>query len=275
MTPSATPSAAPSATTTTASFPPTRADVAYIETLTDEELAVLGGEDPLAVRPYYDELPLTAQEVAKQVAFRGLLARGIVDPPSAEAVESARARGGSPDLAVDVMVREDVQSLIELRRGSPMLVALARTTSEGHDYWYGYLFDDMALIEEITETGLHRFSLIRENQLLDLLVGAAVHPAAADAAGEPVRMPDDVQGRPTAPILQTLGQALLRADFVVRHRSDVAPQVVGLFTGPTGSWLVTHRGAEPSIAVPMRAEQLREQVRALVREARELVGRRG
>ena len=34
-----------------------------------------------------------------------------------------------------------------------MLVALARTTSEGHDYWYGYPFDDMALIEEITERG--------------------------------------------------------------------------------------------------------------------------
>ncbi|MGZ8751029.1 MAG: hypothetical protein ACXWYP_09160, partial [Pseudonocardia sp.] len=193
----------PSATTP---FPPIRSDVAYIETLTDEELAVLGGEDPLAVRPFYDELPPTAQEVAKQVAFRGLLARGIVDPPSAEAVESARAQGGSPDLAVDVMVREDVQSLIELRRGSPMLVALARTTSEGHDYWYGYLFDDMALIEEITETGLHRFSLIRDDQLLDLLVAAAVHPAAADAAGEPVRMPDDAESRPTAPILQTLGQ---------------------------------------------------------------------
>ena len=120
--PSAAPSAAPSATATTL-FPPIRSDVAYLETLTDEELAVLGGEDPLAVRPFYDELPPTAQEVAKQVAFRGLLARGIVDPPSTEAVGSARARGGSPDLAVDVMVREDVQSLIELRRGSPMPVS--------------------------------------------------------------------------------------------------------------------------------------------------------
>ena len=96
-----------------------------------------------------------------------------------------------------------------------------------------------------------------------------MHPAAADAAGEPVRMPDDRAGahRPTAPILQTLGQALLRADFVVRHRSEVAAQAVGLFTGPAGSWLVTHRGAEPSIAFPMRADELREQVRALVREA--------
>ena len=39
--------------------------------------------------------------------------------------------------------------------------------------------------------------------------------------------------------------------------------------------MVTHRGAEPSIAVPMRAEQLREQIRAMVREARGLAGRRG
>lgn len=252
----------------TTAFPETRSDVAYIETLTDEELAVLGGDDPLAVHPFLDELPADAQAVAKRVAFRGLLARGIVDPPSDEAVDAARAAGGRDDTPVDVMVRQDVQSLVALRRGAQLVVALARTTGAGQDYWYGYLIDDMALVEEVTEGGLHRFSLIREEQLLDLLLAVAVHPASGDATGAPVPMRDDPDRQPPPPILRTLGQALLRSDLVVRYPGAVAPYPTSLFTGPAGSWLVSHRDPERPVAFPMRAEELREHVRAAVHDAR-------
>jgi hypothetical protein len=258
-------------------LPQAPADVAYLETLTDEELAVLDdsgldGAGPIAVRPRFDDLSAAQQDVARQVAFRGLLARGIVDPPSAEAVAAAEARGGSPTTPVDVLVRQDVQSLVTLRRGAALVVALARTTSAGQDYWYAYSLDDLALIEEVTDSGLHRFSLVRDDQLLDLVVASAIHPDTADATGSPVAMPDDpAPGSPPPdpppPVLQTLGQALLRVDFVVRHHGRVAAQTVSLFTGPAGSWLVAHREAEPSVAYPMRSHELREHVRATVREA--------
>lgn len=250
----------------------TLADGAYVETLTDEELAVLddpGDDDsgPVAVRPRFDDLAPEQQDVARQVAFRGLLARGIVDPPSPEAVAAAEARGGTPTTPVDVLVRQDVQSLVTLRRGAALVVAVARTTAAGQDYWYGYLIDDMALIEEVTEAGLHRFSLVRDDQLPDLLVGAAVHPDTTDATGEPMAMPDEPVPDPPPPVLRTLGQALLRADLVVRYNGRVAAQTASLFTGPAGSWLVTHREGEQSVAFPMRAQELREHVVATIREA--------
>ena len=246
----------------------TLADTAYVETLTDEELAVLDDADSVAVRPRFDDLAPEQQDVARQVAFRGLLARGIVDPPSPEAVAAARARGGTPTTPVDVLVRQDVQSLVTLRRGAALVVAVARTTAAGQDYWYGYLIDDMALIEEVTEAGLHRFSLVRADQLPDLLVGATVHPATADGTGEPMAIPDGPAPDPPPPVLQTLGQALLRADLVVRYNGRVAAQTASLFTGPAGSWLVTHREGEQSVAFPMRAQELREHVVATIREAR-------
>lgn len=263
-------------TTSVPTVPATAADVAHVETLTDEELAVLDdpGPDaePLAVRPRFDQLSAGQQDVARQVAFRGLLARGIVDPPSADAVADAEARGGFPDTRLDVMVRHDVQSLLTLRRGAALVVALARTTSAGQDYWYGYLVDDIALIEQVSEAGLHRFGLVREDRLLDLTIASAVHLGAADASGPPLAMPDGPPTDPPPPVLQMLGQALLRVDLVVRHTGQGAPRTTSLFTGPAGSWLVAHRDGEPSVAFAMGAQELREHVRATVCEARRLVG---
>ena len=277
-------------TRTVSTSPPTRAatthaEMAYVETLTDEELAVLDDtvpDDaaPVSVRPCFDELSRRHQDVARQVAFRGLLARGIVDPPSPIAVAAAADSGGGPYARVDVLVRQDVQSLIALRRGATLMVALARTTSAGQDYWYGYLInhpidgtvDDLALVEEVSDAGLHRFSLLHAGQLLDLLVETAVHPEAVDATGAPVAMPDGPPSGPPPPILQTLGQAFLRVDAVVRYQGRVVAPMVSLYTGPAGSWLVQHRGTESSVAFPMRAHELREHLRATVREARRARG---
>ncbi len=262
----------------------------YIDTLTDEELAVLGGESALAVRPYLDELPPAEQELAKRVAYRSLLARGVVEPPTADAVEAARSRigaglgsvgagsigagsigAGSIGVGqVDVLVREDIHSPVQLRRGSPLVVALARTTGGGHDFQYAYLADDVVLVEQVTEAGLHRFSLLAENQLLDLVVDGAVHPDSGDCFGEPVEMPaePDPDQVPAAPILDELGRALLRADLVVRFAGEVAPNTVSVFSGPHGSWLVSHRDGEPSLARPMRADEIREHVRWMVTDSR-------
>jgi hypothetical protein len=268
--------------TVTRGADPAHIDTAYIETLTDEELAVLAPPDPLAVQPFLDELPEDQRDTARRVAYRGLLARGIIDPPAGTAMQTAvaaaRSAGdGAAGVAVDVMVRRDVQSLVELRRGAGLVVALARTTSVALDYWYAYLVDDLALVEEVSPDGIHRFSLVGEDRLLGLVIAAAVHPLAADSAGNRVPMPtgtdvDIDAGSPPPEILQVLGQALLRTDLVVRHRAESTPTTSSFFTGPSGSWLVRRHEPEPTYAQPVSVPDIREHVGRTVGEAqREVV----
>jgi hypothetical protein len=242
-------------------MPDTPAEPVFVEVLTDEELAVLARPNPLAVAPYLAALDERQQHTAKRTAYRSLLARGIVDPPSVDALASAAAAG---DGSLELMVREDVRSVVTLREGADVVVAVARTTSATHDYWYAYLVDQVVLLEQVGSDGLHRFALARAEQLLDLVLAAAVHPDSGDAAGHTVAMPPPGDATPPAPVLGMLGEALLRADVVVRHPGEQRVGTLGLFTGPRGSWLVTGQGEETAMAHPMRADELRRQLRRFV-----------
>jgi hypothetical protein len=242
-------------------------ETVFVEVLTDEELSVLARPGGVAVSPYLDAMAPPEQHVARRTAYRSLLARGIVDPPSAEALAAARA---ADDGGVDLPVRQDVRAVITLREAAQRVVALSRTTPVVRDYWYAHVVDDIALLEEIGSDGLHRFALARAEQLPDLVVAAAVHPAAAgDGTGPPVEVvaPDD----PTlpGPIVARLGDDWLRADLVVRHVRDRRIDRMGLFTGPGGSWLVGAQEAGVLEARPMGVEEISERVRRLVGHTRE------
>src|SRR5690349_5029451 len=69
-------------------------ETVFVEVLTDEELSVLARPGGVAVSPYLDAMAPPEQHVARRTAYRSLLARGIVDPPSAEALDGAALRGG-------------------------------------------------------------------------------------------------------------------------------------------------------------------------------------
>jgi hypothetical protein len=233
----------------------------FVEVLTDEELAVLARPHALALAPYLDELDPEQRQLAQRTAYRGLLARGIVDQPTAAAVAAAEVAG---DGSVELMVRRDVRSVLALREGAGLAVAVARTASSGRDYWYAYLVDEVLLLEEISSEGLHRFALARAEQLLDLTVAAAVHPDSGDTAGHPVAVPAAADAPPPAPVLGQLGQALLRADVVVRHVREREAGTLEVFTGPHGCWLVTGRGGPVPMAHPLSADALRSQLRGFV-----------
>lgn len=240
-------------------------ETVFVDVLTDEELSVLARPGAMPVMPFLSDLPEADHDVARRSAYRSLLARGVVDPPTPEAVAAATAlRDGS----VELQVRQDIASAVALREAAEVVVALARTTAVTQDYWYAHLVDDVVLLEEVSHDGLHRFALARAEQLAALAVAAAVHPEAGDGAGAPLAVetaPDD----PTPPdeVLERLGAAFLRTDLVVRRPGDDEPPVLALFTGPDGCWLVDPRQA-PTRAEPVTGTRARGAVEESVAAVR-------
>jgi hypothetical protein len=244
--------------------------------LTDEELGILTTGETMAVSPFATSMADGERKVAARTAYRGLLARGIVDPPTPEAVAAWLEQGGDPETrTVELMVREDVRSLVTIRQNARMVVAAARTTAASQDFWYAHTVDDVTVLEEVSGDGLHRFALLRTSELPQAVLAATLHPESADADGVPVSMQAITGTDPTPPaeVVESLGAAMLRCDLVVRHVDDDEPPLIGLFTGPGGAWSVrTHRGARGSVEVaPRRVDELRAEIVELVTRATEAV----
>jgi hypothetical protein len=233
-----------------------------VEILTDEELAVVARPGPMPITPYLDDVAPQHAEVVRRTAYRSLLARGIVDPPTPEALAAAAS---STDGSVELMVRQDVQTVVALREGAQVVVAAARTTAAGQDFWYAHVVDDVVLLEEVSGDGLHRFALAPTDDLLDLVTSAVVHPDAGDADGETLALGGD-PADPTPPdaVLERLGAAFVRADVVVRRPGDTAPPAYAVFSGPDGTWLVDPQ-RDARLVVPVAAEVARTAVRESVR----------
>jgi hypothetical protein len=237
-----------------------------VEVLTDEELSVLAEPGSIVVMPFLSEVAEPQREAVRRTAYRSLLARGVVDPPTPEATSAALARG---DGHVELMVREDVRSVVALRAAARMVVAVARTTVATQDFWYAHVVDDVAVLEEVSGDGLHRFALAAADDLAALAVAAAVHPEAGDASGDPVRL-DAEEGDPTPPdeLLERLGASIVRSDVVVRHVGDADPPLLGVFSGPQGSWLTRAERGRALTTVPCAAEVARAAVRDAVEDGR-------
>ena len=235
----------------------------FVEVMTDEELSVVARPGPMPVMPFLGDLSPRDAEVARRSAYRSLIARGIVDPPSPEAVAAATSRR---DGSVELMVRQDVRSAVALRDGAQVVVAVARTTAVTQDYWYAHLVDDVVLLEEVSRDGMHRFALAHAAQVGDLAAAAAVHPDAGDADGAPVALTSE-EGDPTPPdeILERLGAAFVRTDVIVRRPGDTEPPRFAVFSGPDGTWVV--EGTAP-VAAAVAADAARARVAEAVEGVR-------
>lgn len=244
-----------------------------VETLTDEELSVLVAPGGSVMLPYLNDLSEDHTEVARRSGYRSLLARGIVDPPTPEVL--AQARRESSD-EVELMVRDDVRSVIALREGATVMVAVARTTSQHQDFWYAHVVEDIVVLEEVSSDGLHRFALADADRLPDLVVAAAVHPEAADSAGDPVPLQLSSDGVATAPdsLTERLGETHLRSDVVIRHWRDQAPPLHGVLSGPQGTYVTLAQEGRPLETRPVAASEAAAALREVVAEATAR-GRRG
>lgn len=243
-----------------------------LEILTDEELSVLVAEPGVVVSPVLAEVPEGERDVVRRTAFRSLVARGIVDPPEPGTIASAAAADG--DVAVDLRVRNDVLSALTLRQSASAVLAVARTTATGQDYWYAHVVEEIVLLEEVGSDGLHRFALAHARDLADHLVNAAVHPDAADSDGEPVELAVAPDSEAPAELLERLGAAYVRADVLLVRRTPgetaERPEMTGLFTGPAGSWsIVAKPGSQRAWARSETRASITERARAIALAATE------
>ena len=223
-----------------------------LEVLTDEELHVLhGGVPTVVVEPHLAALADGPREWSLRTAYRGLLARGLLEPPTAAAPTDPDGSG-----TADARVREDVHAVVTLRAAPDAVLCAARTTSLGQDFWYAHVVADVVLVEQVDAGGLHHFAVAPADDLPDLLTAATVHPEATDGTGPALAV-----GDPAAPERATtdlLARAELRTDLVLRTPGDTEPMLTGLFTGPDGAWLLTARPGtdDPLTAVPVTRADL-------------------
>jgi hypothetical protein len=237
----------------------------FVDVLTDEELSVLSAPGAMPVMPFLSALDPAVVDAVSRTAYRSLIARGVLDPPSAEAVASAAAAGSGE---VELRIRQDIRSVVALRDAAQVVVAVARTTAATQDFWYAHVVDDVVLLEEVSRDGLHRFAVAETGWLGGLAAGAAVLSDAGDSDGPDLPV-DAAPGDPTPPdtVLERIGSAFLRADVVVRRPGDTDPPAFALLSGPGGCWCI-EAGPRPHVARPATADQARRRVEAAIDQVR-------
>jgi hypothetical protein len=120
--------------------------------LTDEEIAALDGGpdvDYVAPRPWLDAQDGTRQEVACEVALRGLAARGLVLP-----------RLDPRDHTAALAVHRDVRAVLAMRGGARALVFAQRQAAGENCSRVAYVHDGAVLEENVSPGGLHAFSVV-------------------------------------------------------------------------------------------------------------------
>lgn len=157
--------------------------------LTDEELAVLAGTDQgVVAMPHLEVLDGELRSVALHTAYRSMLASGLVTLPTAQGAPPPRGSTG-PDPtgapadrpgAADgrwfpVELPSEVDAVLVLRGAAPLLLCLQRHTGDEHGaagaaageqvLRYVHLVEDVALVEDVLATGLHRFGTVARVEL--------------------------------------------------------------------------------------------------------------
>lgn len=225
--------------------------------LTDEELSVLDPvprEQRLAIMPYLDDVDDVTRETATLTAFRSLVARGLVVPPTAAEVEAA-TNSESTTGSIDIEVHELISGLVQMRKGAPTIVCAQRTVAGRPDYCYWYVVSDDTAIEELVEPkGLHRFHAL-ETRLVRLALYGYLNPErVAGAAGEDHVVEAGVAagGSTPAAMLEGLASAHTLGEFLVRtgRQPSEQPTMVAVASGPEGLLLAEMRcGSEEPVRV--------------------------
>lgn len=233
-----------------------------LEAFSDEELSLLTHGPGVVVTPYFSELSSAELEPIQRTAYRGLVARGVIDPES-----------DAKDGPLRFAVREDIATAVTLRQAARRVVAVARTYADAQDFWYAHIVEDLVVLEYVTGDGIHRFALGFSQDLPDLLTNAAIHPDAIDSSGATINLAALPEATAPTELLELLGQAHVRADVVVVDADRVdegRPELLGVFTGPEGSWSITSTPLTGAIARPEKVEPLRARLRALAESALQL-----
>jgi len=207
--------------------------------LTDEELAAIDpvpDEERLVVYPWLDSLPADQRETAVVTAFRGLAARGLVDPPSGDEPT------GDGSASVEIGLSTGIATALGLRQAARRAVVAQRTSTLGDDYLYLYdCADDAALAEFVERKGLHRFAVLAPGSVLEALMDFVVPLDWVGSDG-----PDLVaHGDDADPALvEALSAAHVQVEITVRTPGPAPDdlELIAVSAGPQGI-LATARGA--------------------------------
>ena len=233
--------------------------------LTDEELAALAGlPDGLVMTPYLDGLEAGPREQAVVTAFRSLVARGLVEAPTAEAAAAARRAGLAELLELEVRMSAELAQALALRRSAGVVLCAQRTVADGTAWRYVHLVDDEVALDEVVGlTGLHRFGLLRPADVPDVLLDWVL-PDGADGLDGPAS-PVGADGELPPALLERLGTAEVVADVEVRREGDGGGDVLlGTFAGP-GLLVLSSTRSAPGRVVTLRPAS-RSTVRAAIAE---------
>lgn len=239
--------------------------VALID-LTDEELAALAGApDGLVVSPYLESLEPAQRDLAVVTAFRSLVARGLVEPPTPGQVTAAVRQAQGADLAeLDVRMGEALSQALTLRRVAPTVLCAQRTSAELTTWRYVHLVDEELALDEVVEpSGLHRFGLLRPADVPDVLLDWLAPEGWDGPDGEPQQL--DAGATAPGALLERLATAVVVCDVAVRRAGDDGGDLlIGTFAGPGLLVLSTTRSA-PGSPVSLRPAS-RRTVRAVITE---------
>jgi hypothetical protein len=206
--------------------------------LTDEELQAvdpLPPEQRLVIYPFLDPLQGAERDMAVLVAFRGLVARGLVTPPTEAQVDVALSAGGETG-SIEIGVDEAIAGIVGTRRSAPAVVCAQRTVARRSDYCYWYLVDDEAAMEEFVEPkGLHRFRALEARLVPAALYGYLNPDRVNGQDGDTFEESAEAAagGRTPAAVLEDLGQAHAIGEFLVRSAEpDEHPTIVSVAASP-------------------------------------------
>lgn len=232
---------------------PAAPEPVHLLDLTDEELVGLDGPgDSVVVMPYWDTLPAAHRDVAVVTAYRGLVARGLVSAPDDEAARQAQraaAATGQKRVELDVTMTEELSQVLSLRRLAGTVVCAQRTLADSQQWRYLHVLDeDLALEELVGPTGLHRFSLLRPQDVAAALLHWLI-PTGCDDEDGPTQVLDPreaASGAADGDLLDLLPQAQVLGDVVVRRvGSSEPPALLGTFAAPGLLVLSRSRDGEP------------------------------
>lgn len=265
--------------------------------LTDEELAVLAGADqgPVAM-PHLEALGGEARRVAVHTAYRCMLASGLVSLPTrprARPATSGQEPGGEDVVAGDdlaersfpVELPAELDAVLVLREGAPVLLSVQRQLAGEQVLRYVHLVEEVALVEDVLATGLHRFGRVPREELAcclqqflvpdDAVIGSGTLTVDLDTVD--LKQADLKQADPRAEVgeaQQLLARATVNADALVRHDAETGPgELLGMFLGPEGSWATSNRfGAGGPLAFePLDPTSVGARLVALVSQAEQCV----
>lgn len=218
--------------------------VSPVCSLTDEELTVLTSPG-VAVCPFLEQLDPAEATVARQVASRSLLVRGIIAP----ALGEEGWQLAHPVLAAVVQARAGAPAVLVIQRwlGPPVEAGEAGRATCGMRYLH--LAGELAVVEDVTADGVHVFGVCPRDRLTDavaeFLVPADLREApdggGVDAAGLAARAP--VAGHDPA-------DAVVVAELVVVRAGHVPPPAWVLTVSPAGCAFSCDEGSSFMASAP-------------------------